>query len=491
MGKKSIGIDIGRYHVRAVQMVRTPEGFRVEKTFGRHTRRSTDSPVDILRELTGPRGFDRKAEVVVSLPHHAVFFADAQVDAATLKKLGEADPSILRDSFPISAEEALLQVCSAHPLVDERHSVLVAATAGDLVRQELRLLSEARIRPTIIETAISAAHTAVTVNHPEIAHGTALLCCVDESLLSLAVTQDGHILVVRNIPLALPRGYEPDALAAEVADVLGREIDITWRKLYGADPEDNLHLYLIAAPETAGLIATAIDGEMEGRTTVVDPYAHVAPPVAADVEYPLCIAEGLALRALLPQPACNVNFLTPYFARTRPRVNIRRELVTCAAFLAAILLVWTVGLFVRCARLESQYQRVESEQRDLFRRILPEEKNIGKPLAQLQQKLDAFRDESALLTSFQPGRLTVLEVLHLLSTHGPTTGSLQLDDMFIAADAARVTGRANTFAAVSEWQRVLDQLSGVDIADQPNAQTDDDTGKVRFTLSLSTHRPVQ
>lgn len=476
--------------MRAVQMARTPDGFRVEKTFGIQTRRSTDSPVDILRELTGAQGFDRKAEVVASLPHHAVFFADTQIDTAALKKLGTADTSALRDSFPIPAEEAILQVCSMRPLADGRHAVLVAATSSDLLQEELHLLSEARIRPTIVDTAITAAHTAVIVNHPEARQAVALLCCVDESLLTLAVTQDGEILMVRNIPLVLPQGHEPDALARQVTDVLGREIDITWQKLFGADPDTGLRVFLIASPKTAGPLATAIEGEIDCRTTVVDPYAHIERPTGTDAGFPVCVAEGLALRTLLPQPSGRINFLTPYLTRTKPRVNIRRELAACAAFAAAIIVIWTLGLFVRRAHLESQYERIKTQERDLFRQTLPEEKNIVNPLAQLQQKLDAFRDESALLTSFQPGRLTALEVLHLLSTHRPAEGGPRLDDLLIAADSARVTGSCNSFAAVSEWQRMLEEVPGFDIADGPNPQKDAQTGKVRFTLSLSTRRTV-
>ncbi len=492
MAKKSIGIDIGRFHVRAVQMTRTAEGLRVEKTFGMHTRRSTDSPVDILRELIGAHGFDRKAEVVVSLPHHAVFFADAQIDAAQAKRLAEAGAALLKDSFPIPAEEAILQVCSARPLADERHSVLVAATASELLREELDLLSEAHIRPVIVDTAITATHTAVMVNHPEAKNGIALLCCVDESLLSLAVTQDGQILMVRNIPLALPRGYEPEALATQVADVLTREIDITWRKLFGAEPQADLRVFLSSASGTGRLLATAIEGQIDCQATVVDPYAHIEAPARADAGFPVCVAEGLALRTLLPQAGGGVNFLTPYYAQTRPRVNLRRELATCGVFVLAIALIWVVGLFLRRAHLESQYEQIKAQQRDIFRQTLPQEKNIVNPLAQLQQKLDAFRDESALLSSFQPGGRTPLEVLEVLSTHCPNDGSLQLDDLLISADSARVKGRCDKFAVLSDWQRALEEIPGFEIAGGPTpSEKDAQTDKVRFTLSLSTRKTVQ
>ena len=97
MAKRCIGIDIGTSHLRAVQVARTPDGFLVEKECGMQTRRSTDSPVEILRALPGAREFDRHADIVVSLPYHAMFFAATETDAAGLHALRAGEVSILKD----------------------------------------------------------------------------------------------------------------------------------------------------------------------------------------------------------------------------------------------------------------------------------------------------------------------------------------------------------------------------------------------------------
>jgi Tfp pilus assembly PilM family ATPase len=110
MPKRCIGIDIGRSHVHAVQLARTPEGFCLERAFGTQIRRSTDSLPDILRSLTRNYGFDRRAEVAVSLPHHAFFFADIEIDEAGLQRLRAADVTALRNHFPIPAEDIVAQV---------------------------------------------------------------------------------------------------------------------------------------------------------------------------------------------------------------------------------------------------------------------------------------------------------------------------------------------------------------------------------------------
>ena len=492
MAKKSIGIDIGRSHLRAVQIVRTTDGFRVEKAFGMQTRRSTDSPVNILRALTTQHGFDRRAEVAVCLPHHAIFFADTETDDATLQKLRSGDISTLKDDFPIAAEKAMVQVCSTQPLADDRHSVLVAATSSDLLEEELNLLGAGKLQPTSVETPITAAHTAVAFNHPDCQRGTALILCVEPSTLHLAVIHDGHLLMVRNIPMLVSPDSDMESVARQITDVLNREIEITWRKLFDSDPDADQRVFLISESKTARYLAAAIGADVNCRVTVVDPYAKIEHAADMDARFPVCVAEGLALRRLLPQQTGAVNFLVAHGRRGKSPRSIKKELAVCAGLLAATVVVWTIGLFVQVSRLESQYAAVKAQIQDVFEQTLPEEKNnIVNPLAQLQQKLDSFRADSAVLAAFQPGQLTPLEILRMLSTYQPPGKSLTLNDLLVASDSVRVTGSCDSFGTLLEWQRVLEEVPDFDAVDITNPKRDARTGNVHFTLSLTSGRTVQ
>jgi len=491
MAKKSIGIDIGRSHVRAVQMTRTTEGYSVEKAFGIQTRRSTDSPVNVLRALTTQHGFDRRAEVAVCLPHHAVFFADTEVDAATLQKLRTGDTSTLKDDFPIPAEKAVVQVCSTRQLSNEQYSVLVAATSSDLLEEELGLLGEGKLQPASVETPITAAHTAVAFNHPESQRGTALILCVEQTTLNLAVVHEANLLVVRNIPLLISGESDTEAIARQVTEVLGREIEITWRKLFDADPDADLRVYLVSESRTARYLAGAIEADANCHVTLVDPYAGMEEAPTDEVRFPVCIAEGLALRRLLPEQTGTVNFLLPHNTRDRSPLHARKQLLACGGLLIATVLAWVVGLFLQLSLLESQNIEIRRQIDEVFRQTLPEERNIVNPMAQLQQKLDSFDTDTAMLTPFQTGRLTPLEILRVLSTHQPSQGDLRFDDLLVAADSVRVTGSCNSFTAFSQWQRVLEEIPGFHTVDVPKQEKNAKTGKVHFTLSLSSGRTVQ
>jgi len=490
MVKKSIGIDIGRFHLRAVQIAQTADGPRIERVFGKPTRRSTDCPVDMLRALTTEQGFDRHADVTVCLPHQAIFFADLEVDTATLYRLRAGDLSSLRDDLPIVAEKAIIQVCSTRQLPNGRHSALVATTSTDLLQEELTLLDEAKIGVTRIEAPITAACTAVGHNHPESQEGTALVAVIDESVLSLAVLQEGSLIMIRNIPLRISRDSDMESISRQVTGLLDREIEITWRKLFGVDAEADLRVFLIASSGTILPLTTAIQEEIVCRVIPVNPYARVEHDDTIRAGFPICVAEGLALRRLLPREAAQIDFLHAQATQTQDASNLRKELLVCGGLLAATVVVWILGLFVHLSRLESQYMHLRRQIQDVFEQTLPDEKCVS-PLVQLEQKLESFHEDSGWLTSFRPGRLRPLEILSTLSTHHPTDGSLEFDDVFIAGDSVRVTGHCDSFATLSGWQRTLEETPDFEIVDGPNPGRDAKTGPVRFTLSLSSRKTVQ
>ena len=221
---------------------------------------------------------------------------------------------------------------------------------------------------------------------------------------------------------------------------------------------------------------------------VVNPYAHVRRGDGVDADFPVFVPEGLALRMLCTDQVNRLDFLAAYNRQQRPRWNLRRQLTICAALLGMSALVWLLGLFVQLSLLETEYGRLKQDIRDAFHQVLPEENNIVSPLAQLQQKLDAFQEESELFASFRPGRLSPLEALEALSRDIPADGNVRLDDVLLAADSVRVTGLCDSFAAVSDWQDRLEKTRVFDVVDIQNQKKDAQTGKVHFTLSLSSTR---
>ncbi len=494
MIKRCIGIDIGPLHLRAVQISRTGEQFSIEKVFSSQTRRSEDSPSEILRSLTGRFGFDRRADVAISIPNDAVFFKNLETDFATLEQIRAGNFSVLEHDFPIQPDEIIAQVCSYRPSAslrkqeggpaDENWSVLTAAADRTSLYETLKILSGTKMHLRLVEPPIFAVHAAVVVNHPEIMTGQAVIAYIDECHLVLAVTDNDNILIVRHIPIVANAEDSSSSLQEQIAGLLSREVQVSWRRVFGTDLGQEAKIYLVTA-DASEYLQSLIEENLHCQTTIVDPYAGVKAPAGYKADFPICVAEGLALRVLMAERTKGINFLQAGICDMKPKLNLKKELTTCAALVAAIAVCWLVGLFVRLSILEADYARIKNQIRDVFQTTLPQEKNIVNPLVQLEQKLASFRKDYQLFASFYPAALGPLEVLRSITVNVPSQANLKVDDLLIGADAVSVKGTCSSFESVYEWQRLLRGLPGFKLVDVQNVQKEPKSGTVHFTIVLS------
>jgi hypothetical protein len=518
MVKRCIGIDIGPVYVRAVQIVGASGGFRIEKAFSTQTRRASDSLSEILRGLFAKFGFDRRAAVAVSMPQDGVFFRILQTDAAGLDSFPRqaarsprqgpwglrGGSSALENSFPIPPEQIVAHVCSYHPSSprdlgsDGKYSVLTAAVSRESLNERLEVLAGAKIHPQLVDAPIFAAYSTVAINHPEIKSGRAVIVDVDESCLTLAVTSDNDVLIVRNIPIALACGEDPagwaqpslagdgqrhvDSIRDTLAEIIAREARITWHRVFGTAIEPNTGVFLITADADPVYLKSLVEQALDCCVTVVDAYAAVEAAPDQKTAPSTCVAEGLALRLIAPDQTKGINFLDVDSKDEKAPINVKRELLSHAALAAAIVVFLLVGLFVQLRRLEAAYADVKGRIQETFRAACPEEQNIVSPFAQLEQKLESFRKDCRLFDSFYPSGMRPLEILRTITANAPGK-PLDVDDLLIAGDSVRIMGACDSFESVYEWQRLLQRVPGFGPVDV-DAQKRPQTGVVQFTMLI-------
>ncbi|MDH4241977.1 MAG: pilus assembly protein PilM, partial [Phycisphaerae bacterium] len=370
MVKRCIGIDIGSSYLRVVQIMRTENELCIEKVFSTQTRRSKDSPLEILRQLSGKHGFDHRADVAISMPHDAVFYRNLETDVAGLEQIRQAPKSALEHNIPIEPDQIVAQVCSHRRLTDDKYSVLTAAVSKASLRDRLNILAPAKIHPNLVETAIFAIHSTIVTNHPEIATGQAIIVYIDESYLTLAVTENNNILIVRNIPIVSSSDNNTDSIQENAADMLAREAQVTWQKVFGTDIEQETKIYLATGGDVSGDLESAVKESLRCQIVTVEPYARVKCSPEHNGDTSICVAEGLAFRALAPEKTVGVNFLEADNADMKPALDLRKEFIISAALVAAIIVVSFAGLFVRLFHLESKYTNIKNEIRQVFRHTL-------------------------------------------------------------------------------------------------------------------------
>ena len=192
MVKRCIGIEIGSGFLRAAQVVGTPDSFRIENVFSTATRRASDSMPNILRSLFDNHGFDKGAEVAVSMPHDAIFFRNIQTDSPSLDQLHSCDPIALAYSFPIPAENLVTQACSSYELSEGKYSVLTAAVNKASLDEVRQSLAKAHIRYRLVEAPVFGMLHALEENHPQLSTGRSAVVYLNGTCLTLA--EQKHLL---------------------------------------------------------------------------------------------------------------------------------------------------------------------------------------------------------------------------------------------------------------------------------------------------------
>jgi Tfp pilus assembly PilM family ATPase len=465
--------------------MRIGNDFCIEKAFDTQARRDTDSPSDILKTLVGKYGFDRRAAVAISVPNNTVFFRNLEADSVGSEQTAGRSSSALEYDFPIEPNEIVAQPCSYRQVDGEKDYLLTAVVAKESLHETRDILLQARMQPDFIGAAVFAIHSTIMLNHPEIKTGIAIIAHLTESHLTLAVTQNNSILIVRNFPFVCSSDNDIESVEQQVANVLSREAGITWRKLFGTEIEQDTKIYLVTGNDNTTGLKDAIEESLHCRTTIVDPYARV---LLKNLHRPVAnisVAEGLALRTLAPEHTTGIDFLEADNAIAKPPLNLKRELVICAVLIAAIAIASLAGLFMRLSNLEAKYAQVKNEIKESFQRTLPEEKNIVNPLAQLDQKLQSLRKDYAIFGPISGAGIGPLDVLYTITTSTPPEININLDDMLITTESVRLIGTSQSFESAYNWQRRLQdvpQFSTVDIRD---IQREPEGERIQFTVLAS------
>jgi hypothetical protein len=495
MVKRCIGIDIGSTYISAVQMVRSAEQFYIEKTFRAQMRRSTDSPALHLKQLFSKNGFDRRANVAFSMPNNKVFFRRIESSKIGANHTNEDIYSIAGCEFPVQADQLVLPFQRASKLSESNHNV-IAATTKDALRQTLDTVAEASIHPKLVEAAIFAAYLTVKVNYPEATSATCIVAYLDEHNLTMAVVENGSIVLVRNLPLI---SKESDARpnADQLAAVLRREAEVTWRRLYGTDIEEETKIFLVFSNSKEADIWPLLKQKLACQATIPDPCRMVKCSDDCNTDSTICTAEGLALGLLEPEQASGINFLDATDFEADPVPAIKKNLAICAALGAAIVAFLILGLFARLFYLEREYTSIKEGMKEILKNTVPDETAFVDPLAQLEQKLKPLQDDYKKFDPSSAGTAKPLEILRVISLSAPLQSNITVDNILLTNKSARLSGTSTSFKSVYDWQNQLKanpKFSAVDILDvgaAPASALRQEEAGVKFTILISLDSPEQ
>ncbi|KPK76929.1 MAG: hypothetical protein AMJ79_04990 [Phycisphaerae bacterium SM23_30] len=465
MTKRCIGIDFDSSEMRAVQVARRGDQFRLEKVHRSPLRRKSDLAPDSLRSLVRRHGFHRRAAAAVSLSNYALFFhhINTASDSPT--------PVSMKDDFPVSGPQTIIE---RYPIQDpshHEHSALMIAATRIPLKQQVELLQKVQIRCELAEAPVFALHAAVTANHPEFAAGVGIIIYQGDSHIIIAVTQNKNVLTARNITYAPQTDTSENSAPPPESAALLREIEITWRSVFAEKIPEKTPVVLAGRISGKEDLQNILQQKLLCRTIVFNPSQQVDCTDPSQLTPELCIAEGLALRALSPHKTAGANFIKAGKETRQKKTNLKKQLYLAMILISAVAAAWLAGLTARKTYLENQYANIKKQITQTFGQTLPEENIIGDELAQLAQldvHLKSLQSRYAKLAPLADRTLAPLEVLHLITINTPNR-LVRIDELWIDPQTIRLAAYCDSFASLDEWHKRLlkiPQFNSVEVQDR-------------------------
>ncbi len=478
MTKRAIGIDIGSNYTRAIQIARVNDTLHIEKIVSEPTRRSTDSPLKVLKSLCGPCGFDARARVGLALSHLSVFYreikTDQEPDQANWWTYG----------LPTPPDQTLLQACTGPAQGSEGPHTLVAATAKHHLKRHVALLKQAGLTPVLVDTEIFAVKAALEANYPQTITGSYVLLYIDEQHLSLAVIRDGRPLAVRNTPLPISPGQDNVPMDDTYVHSICEEIAITWQKACGSQLDERVCLYIAPGDPVPEGLCQAVERGLGCAIVLLNPLQGISCDHALSPIPHMAVAEGLALRLLCPAQTHGLNFLAADKAARTGVTDLKKELTFHAVLVGTIMTLWMIGCFIQLFLLESRYHTLKARMHDVFVQALPQEKNIVQPLAQARQRLEQLQQTVHTWDALGASRSSALHILERISKSKTGQENVTVDDLLIAGHTIRIQATCSSFDQVYRWQDRFTTMGHFTDVQVRDPRREPATGLVHFTLEL-------
>lgn len=480
--KRVIGIDAGTYHFSAVQMVRNADRFCIERIYSTRTRRTSDRPSAILKTLFDDHGFDRRAAIAAAMPYGTVFFRNLEISSDSPKN-DPLDRSIIQNNFPIAASDIIWQVCDQHKSESNAKTMLVSAVSKPALQKRIELFEAANAYPRIMDAPIFALHAAVVENHPQIANDRAMLLYIDETYVTIAVSDQNHLVMIRDMPISdTLNGKDPQAME-QTLNRIAEELVLTYRHVFKTDPDTAVKIYWMKAYDVCDAAGERFAEKTTLQMVPVDPFTNVNRLSELKPDNSITLAEGLALRLLQPERFSGADFFKKKFDRFSSALDIKKEIKTYAALAASIVVVGIAGLFVQRWHLERQYGRLKQQINRLFSQTVPEEKNIVNPVIQLQQKIDQSQKSYRQL-GFLDRTAGPLEVLYILSKTMPDDAAVALESFLMNQRKIYITANASSFHNAHQWREALAESQMLESVEIQDIKKQTDRSMVTFTMVM-------
>ncbi|MGH8006968.1 MAG: type II secretion system protein GspL [Candidatus Binatia bacterium] len=472
MARRILALDLGTHTLKAALIERTLGSCRVLGLFSR--RRDSHRPLgEQVQELCAAAPSLRGDTVLSCLPGDAVTSRVLSFPFAHARQLGQAVPFELESQLPLGLEEMLVDF---HVLKRTENGVEVLAVAVPRLTliEHLDTLAAAGLDPVAVSLAPLAPLPLLGLAGIEMSGWVALLD-VGENRTSVVLLHEGVLHGLRTLSVGMNHKGEFDALI--------QNLRWTLLALSGNEAVLPSRFLLCGGGARSARLKDELERLFDAEVSPCQRFVLAPVPEQYREEqgaFASCL--GLGLREALGLGAPGINLRRGEFAHQGQREVLHREVTRLGWIAAGVVAAAGLAFALEMRRLNTRYEALRQEIRQVFTTTLPDVQSIVSEKAQLQDAVAALQNRRRLGTG-TPAQ-SPLELLRQLSAAVPPQIRLDLDEWTFDGDAVRLRGTTDSFDAAETIKTATAGLGVFREVQIKDVKTVAGSKKVSFTLQM-------
>jgi general secretion pathway protein L len=479
MNRKIVGLDIRPDAVAAVVLRgglrdRTVEHATLEPRAGSNGD-GLKAALERIRERIDLDG----TPCVAAFPPGRISYRNLSVPFSNAKKIGQILPFEIEPTLPYPVEDLVLDFHSLRPNGENGADIFALAVEKEGLADYLATLKSVGIDPYRVTAGGYSAALCAAPDGDEAAREPFLVLDAGIEAATLFLVSDGEVQLARSTPL------RPDA--PPTADLLARIVRQTRTAYEDRLPETAApaRMYLTGAGlrEDADTLAATLTERLGLPVRRLDLMANGNGRLAADpaVRWSPGDMNGALALALVEFDGKNgLNLRRGTFATRRDWSAHRKTFVTGGIFLALVLALLGLNLYLDTFALRTRLDRIDAEIHEIFRTTFPDVQRIVDPLHQMRTAMDAL--ESPLPAASDGAVMRHIDLLETISGRIPESIDVIFTRTVLAPDSVLISGDTDTFNAVDEIQNRLDALPLFEKVTIVSTAKDANTNRIRFRI---------
>jgi len=459
MSAKTWGLDIGSTGIKAVELARTWQGYRVTNYVFRPVsaaegEQSRAKKVQELREIF-PKGEKGGRGLIVPIPSQRTIVHRVSLPFEDRKKNQQVVKYEVEPLLPFPIDQVIVDFYTPQRSQNGKRA-LVFAVRKEEVSEQLSLMREAGLDP---ESLVSEAMALFWLAKQLGLKGSAnVLLDLGHEKTTMIVLRGEALSLARSIPTAgwaLSRSPEQTSAAA-----LSRLADEVLRTLiiYESDQQSPVeNIFLTGGLASLGGLERILCELLKRPVAVLDMERN-RPSLLRDVPKDYHNTCAVALGAAFWESAREterINFRQEEFASQKKAQKIKTRMTLFLSYVIILALLGVATLATNLYLKEKRYKDLKAEIRKEFLQAQP---GVKKIVSEVQQMKNLVGEEKARVDALGglASARSPLEILRELSLMIDPAWKVRITELVMDPEVVEVSGEADSFDTVNRLKSKLD-----------------------------------